>query len=803
MDKDASALGPMLEQDSFHRSLFACALQIVLFAYNSLSRRQPDHGSQSPTDFPFVTQVCDVQPYHFYRVIELVVRSEKGLTREVVKHLNSIEETVLESLAWKSDSPVWTALQQYVIDFPSNSSPSCEEVMSSKARARVKLERADTSNGSATGALEGGVNAEEDGRNDGEEEDMPAGSRKITIHVQSQQADQTVMVPVNAMMIPSDDGQSYSIRLAGNKKKATEGKQIKHHKALFLFFRKVYHMASLRLRDLCSRLDVGVQTMEQTWTLFEAVLRNDLSSIMRGRHLDQILICALYAIAKLGGRRGDGKPLPFQDLMRSYRMQPQYHSQVYRSVLLSATTSPEQCLSDNSQEKDSNLPSTSNERTGESRRGDLILFYNTHFIGVSKAHVACIVRDRNGTKLSQLPNVHPSNIPGAQFGRQLADQHSIFVSPRCNLNGCPPSTGNKLSYRFAKSPKRDLRAINIMIRRGEARLRAPSTALPAGGSISHLSSNGPTTSVSAANLTNLSTFSPSTMDAFKTNGAVDRLPAPMSLDADPRHPIATPNLCAIRNLDFEPHSTGVEVEFEEEEDDIEEDEDEEEEEEDEDYDEEIVKKRPKLMSSGKNPTTLQQLESLMKSLPEGDGDAQFEIVIDGPDGTESKVLRVNSAGEIIGAPTLDVPDVDPVVEASSSSPELQHFVTFDERGREIHFVAPASASSSLPTVSQEQMQRHNANRVTSVGTQNSVSSSQQVVQYVMAGGDNQNQIPEGGGFSTLVVGDDSMQSLAHVLDDNVTVFNEDGLVVDKVGSDGTFYQLITEDGSTIVTTGDS
>ena len=42
----------------------------------------------------------------------------------------------------------------------------------------------------------------------------------------------------------------------------------------------------------------------------------------------------------------------------------------------------------------------------------------------------------------------------------------------------------------------------------------------------------------------------------------------------------------------------------------------------------------------------------------------------------------------------------------------------------------------------------------------------------MAGGDNQNQIPEGGGFSTLVVGDDSMQSLAHVLDDNVTVFNE-------------------------------
>ena len=39
-------------------------------------------------------------------------------------------------------------------------------------------------------------------------------------------------------------------------------------------------------------------------------------------------------------------------------------------------------------------------------------------------------------------------------------------------------------------------------------------------------------------------------------------------------------------------------------------------------------------SSGSDASTLQQLKSLISSLPEGENEAQFEIVIDGPDGTE-------------------------------------------------------------------------------------------------------------------------------------------------------------------------
>jgi len=41
----------------------------------------------------------------------------------MVKHLNSIEEQILESLAWTRDSALWTALQA-----SENRVPTCEEV---------------------------------------------------------------------------------------------------------------------------------------------------------------------------------------------------------------------------------------------------------------------------------------------------------------------------------------------------------------------------------------------------------------------------------------------------------------------------------------------------------------------------------------------------------------------------------------------------------------------------------------------------------------------------------------------------
>ena len=57
-----------------------------------------------------------------FQVIEVLIRAE-DLSRDVVKHLNHMEEQILESMAWRYQSPLWEYLKS--CDQPI---PSCEEV---------------------------------------------------------------------------------------------------------------------------------------------------------------------------------------------------------------------------------------------------------------------------------------------------------------------------------------------------------------------------------------------------------------------------------------------------------------------------------------------------------------------------------------------------------------------------------------------------------------------------------------------------------------------------------------------------
>lgn len=64
--------------ESFQTSLFACSLEIVLFSYSS------------PKRFPWILEVFDLPGYSFFKVIEVVVRAEDNLSRDVVKHLSQV-----------------------------------------------------------------------------------------------------------------------------------------------------------------------------------------------------------------------------------------------------------------------------------------------------------------------------------------------------------------------------------------------------------------------------------------------------------------------------------------------------------------------------------------------------------------------------------------------------------------------------------------------------------------------------------------------------------------------------------------
>uniref|UniRef100_A0A673WMC5 Retinoblastoma-like protein 2 n=1 Tax=Salmo trutta TaxID=8032 RepID=A0A673WMC5_SALTR len=496
-------LSGILEQDVFQRSLLACCLEIVIFSY------------RPPGDFPQVIHIFQLPAYHFYKVIEVLVRAEQGLFREVVKHLNQVEEQVLESLAWRGGSPLWDSVRE-----AKNQPPACQEVMPPQ---HLEDGNGDSSAGSAplipnnhvgyllppplpTSTSQAIVTTT-----------IPAGQTVVTMATATVTANngQTVTIPVQGIanenggitfipvqvsvtgqgtaMLQPLSAQSLTGTLTSQPQTTTTlnspapqgspatSKPIKKLKkgSLSLFFRKVYHMASVRLRDLCAKLDISSELRRKIWTCFEYSLVQ-CTELMMDRHLDQLLMCAVYVMAKV-----TKEDKSFQNIMKCYRSQPQASSSV-------STVSRPLCndVQYNSQEQGSgdsspvpmcststlpapqtgSIPSTLDGGVvGEEERGDLIHFYNRVYIKQMR-HFALRYSPSSPSVQSPPLCPYPSLRTSSPRRVLLSHNHSIYISPH-KTTGSPPTPSttarDKIFYYICSSPSNRLAEINSMIRTGE------------------------------------------------------------------------------------------------------------------------------------------------------------------------------------------------------------------------------------------------------------------------------------------------------------------------------------------------
>ncbi|XP_051548338.1 retinoblastoma-like protein 2 isoform X2 [Myxocyprinus asiaticus] len=561
----------ILEQDVFQRSLIACCLEIVIFLY------------RPPGEFSRVLQIFDLPAFHFYKVIEVLVRAEEGLFREVVKHLNHIEEQVLERLAWKESSPLWDSIRD-----AKNCVPPCQEVMppqhledssgnSTHTPKRNELSGNITGSGkgvspaptslhdhyssSPTGTARRRLFFDGETTSDSAQSvkvaqpslvsTIPAGQTVVTMATATVTSNngQTVTIPVQGIAnesggitfipvqvsvtgqsgaaLPTLSAQSLTGTLitqqltatpAGtvqnnptpakqDKKSPQQGTPTRAQKtgSLSLFFRKVYHLASLRLRDLCAKLDISADLRRKIWTCFEYSLVH-CPELMMDRHLDQLLMCAVYVMTKV-----TKEDKSFQNIMKCYRSQPQASSTVYRSVLISGRrrcrsgnsdhTHIQSSPTDTAQEQvsgesspvsmrssstlpipqPSSTPSTPTRVPGgpqdqEEERGDLIHFYNHVYIKQIKQFA--LRYSNNSTKNgAEAPPLCP--YPSPQIGSPrrvlLSHNHSLYISP--HKSASPLTPRDKIFYYISSSPSNRLREINIMIRTGETPTKKRSIAL--------------------------------------------------------------------------------------------------------------------------------------------------------------------------------------------------------------------------------------------------------------------------------------------------------------------------------------
>ncbi|KAK7117046.1 hypothetical protein R3I94_022559 [Phoxinus phoxinus] len=558
-------LSGILEQDVFHRSLIACCLEIVIFSY------------RPPGEFPRVLQVFALPAYYFYKVIELLVRAEEGLFREVVKHLNHVEEQVLESLAWRGNSPLWESIRE-----AKHCVPACQEVMppqhledgsGSATHTPNKTEFSSKMAGKGVSpspaSLHDRYSSPPAGTAcrrlfvDGDTTSDPAQPVKVAQPslVSTISAGQTVVTMATAT-VTANNGQTVTIPVQGianesggitfipvqvsvtgqgggalptlsaqaltgtltathtatvlnnpgparpDKKSPQQGTPTKPAQktgSLCLFFRKVYHLASVRLRDLCAKLDISADLRRKIWTCFEYSLVH-CTDLMMDRHLDQLLMCAVYVMTKV-----TKEDKSFQNIMKCYRSQPQASSSVYRSVLISGRRRRHSGNSENAHRQCSPTEGGQGQASGESSpvsmrssstlpipqpssapstptrapggpqetdedRGDLIRFYNHVYIKQIKPFALRYSSNspKNGAEAPPLCP-YPSLRIGSPRRVLLSHNHSIYISP--HKTGSALSPRDKIFYSVSSSPSNRLREINVMIRTGETPTKKRSIGL--------------------------------------------------------------------------------------------------------------------------------------------------------------------------------------------------------------------------------------------------------------------------------------------------------------------------------------
>uniref|UniRef100_A0A8C2ARR5 Retinoblastoma-like protein 1 n=1 Tax=Cyprinus carpio TaxID=7962 RepID=A0A8C2ARR5_CYPCA len=511
----------LLEQEVLHCSLLACCLEVVLFAYSS------------QRTFPWILEIFQIPPFYFYKVIEVFIRSEEGLSRDMVKHLNSIEEQVLESKAWTRDSALWTALNNAnnkvptveEVNFPSNFDtgnnaggpthlplvalspiihPRIREVrtgLGSSARKDVPqspISLHDRYSSPAAGSAKRRLfgddpppqspvkrisvtpikiipNTTENNQNttttttvlsmatgNGQQLTIPLPGTTFVSLVKNQTGGITViqlqasdMHPLTAQFLLTASPSRTAAPPTSSDTQPPAVNRPRRTGSLALFFRKVYHLASVRLRDLCLKLDISSELRGKIWTCFEHSLLH-CTDLMKDRHLDQLLLCAVYIISKITKQEHT-----FQDIMKCYRTQPQANSHV--SINSLSLSKPDHvtfkilC--------DTNDANTTEADSESEERGDLIQFYNSVYVIKIKSFALKYAHSTLDNKMEAPPlSPFPSVRAQPLSPRRVSQRHSIFVSPHKNGSSLTPSTA--YTYKFTGSPSKELSDINQMIRQG-------------------------------------------------------------------------------------------------------------------------------------------------------------------------------------------------------------------------------------------------------------------------------------------------------------------------------------------------
>lgn len=449
-------LTSLLTNERFHRCMLACSAELVLATHKTVTML-----------FPAVLERTGITSFDLSKVIESFIRHEETLPRELRRHLNSLEERLLESMVWEKGSSMYNSL---TVAKPSLSAEINRQGL--LAEPMPSLDAIAMHINPSSGSLPPLPSLQKsDLAPNGQLGDIRSPKRLCTEY-------RSVLVDRNSFTSPVKDRflalnnikskfppALQSAFASPTRPSPGGGGETCAETSISVFFGKIAKLAAVRINGMIERLQLSQQVRETVYGLFQKILKQR-TSLFFNRHIDQIILCSFYGVAKISQLN-----LTFKEIIYNYRKQPQCKPQVFRSVFIDWVSTRH------------------NGRTG-SDHVDIITFYNEMFIPSVKPLLVELAPAGNEQKNNHVEKTKnegqgpaspkPSSFPSLpdMSPKKVSAAHNVYVSPlRSSKMDALISHSSKSYYACVgesthayQSPSKDLTVINNRLN-GNRRLR--------------------------------------------------------------------------------------------------------------------------------------------------------------------------------------------------------------------------------------------------------------------------------------------------------------------------------------------
>ncbi|XP_022746054.1 retinoblastoma-related protein-like isoform X2 [Durio zibethinus] len=439
----APNLTSLLTNERFHRCILACSAELVLATHKTATML-----------FPTVLDRTGITAFDLSKVIESFIRHEESLPRELRRHLNSLEERLLESMVWEKGSSMYNSLivARPALSAEINRLGLLAEPMPSLDAIAMHI--------NFSGGMPTVASLQKHESSSGQNGDVRSPKRPCTDY-------RSVLVERNTFTSPVKD----RLLAFSNLKKAPLQSAFASptrpnpggagetcaETGINIFFSKINKLAAVRINGMVERLQLSQQIRESVYRLFQQIL-SQRTSLFFNRHIDQIILCCFYVVSKISQLH-----LSFKEIICIYRKQPQCKPQVFCSVFLDPSSARR------------------NGRTGQDHV-DIISFYNEIFIPAVKPLLVELGPAGTTSRTSLSPEANNNNdgpCPGSpkvapfpclpdMSPKKVSATHNVYVSPlRTSKMDALISHSSRSYYacvgestRAFQSPSKDLTAIN-------------------------------------------------------------------------------------------------------------------------------------------------------------------------------------------------------------------------------------------------------------------------------------------------------------------------------------------------------